>query len=452
MNLKKSNEKQFRSFWTPDEIYEGVDADRLSNFYEDDRFQRKPAGIHSDALAVYVSMWANTPPAGGLIAVGIEDDGKITGCTTQGQHAVEVERRIRNDLVPDAVFTTKRILATNAIGESDFVLLYRVQYREDRVVETNKGEAYFRRADSKHLLSEDEKRELRMERGQLSFELESCSLPWPDGFNQAAIRDWTLGVQRLKGLDATPEIPQALVSHRLGRMIRGAFMPNNACALLFANDPQEVVPGCMIRFQRIEGRQAATGADRNVVKDIQLTGRIPQLIEDTGVVLETHLRMYSRLGKGGKFYTAPEYPEEAWHEAIVSACAHRSYSLKGTNIFIKMFDDRLVVESPGGFPPLVTPENIYDVHHRRNWWLMDALYFLEFVKCENEGAKRIRRAMVDMELPEPEFEQKQVGAAVVRVTLRNNQAARQTWVDADVSTIIGVERAEELVGHRATRH
>ena len=48
------------------------------------------------------------------------------------------------------------------------------------------------------------------------------------------------------------------------------------------------------------------------------------------------------------------------------------------------------------------------------------------------------------ELPEPEFEQKQVGAAVVRVTLRNNQAARQTWVDADVSTIIGVGARRNL--------
>ena len=140
-------------------------------FMKTTAFNESRLGSTPMLLAVYVSMWANTPPAGGLIAVGIEDDGKITGCTTQGQHAVEVERRIRNDLVPDAVFTTKRILATNAIGESNFVLLYRVQYREDRVVETNKGEAYFRRADSKHLLSEDEKRGSEWSEGNLVLNL-----------------------------------------------------------------------------------------------------------------------------------------------------------------------------------------------------------------------------------------------------------------------------------------
>ena len=384
-------------------------------------------------------------PKGGVIVVGIDDqDGSVTGCTAKTENVVDVERRIRNELVPDAVFTTKRAFAINNNGVSDFVVLYRVQYRENQVVETNKGDAFIRRVDTRHLLSEDEKRELKMERGQLSFELEPCGLTWPEKFDVSAIRDWAAAVQRLKGLDAQPTIPQSLVTHRLGKIVHGEFAPNNACALLFALDPQEVVPGCMIRFQRIEGRDAATGKDRNVVQDKQVVGSVPQLIELTGQLLETHLRTYSKLGKAGKFYTAPEYPEEAWHEAIVNACAHRSYSLKGANIFVKMFDDRLVVESPGGFPPLVTPENIYEVHHRRNWWLMDALYFMEYVKCENEGAKRIRRAMAEAELPAPEFEQKQIGGAIVRVTLRNNQHARKTWVDADVSSLIGPERAKDL--------
>ena len=51
--------------------------------------------------------------------------------------------------------------------------------------------------------------------------------------------------------------------------------------------------------------------------------------------------------------------KKAWYEALVNACVHRSYNLKNMNIFIRMFDDRLEIESPGGFPPLVTPENIF---------------------------------------------------------------------------------------------
>jgi ATP-dependent DNA helicase RecG len=442
--FEEFDRKSVPELWTVDEIYDEAKADGFDNFYEDGRFERKRAVNQADKLAISVCMWANTPPDGGIVAIGIADDGQMTGCSSRAQELVEIERRIRSDLVPDAVAASKRVLVTNASGTSDFVLLYRVQYREDKVVETNKEEAYIRRANSCHLLTPDEKRELQMERGQLSFELEPCHLEWPDRFDLVAVKAWAAAVHRAKKVESEPLIPQILVNHKLGKTIKGQFAPNNACALLFARDPQEIVPGCMLRFQRIEGKETATGKERNVVRDVPVTGTIPQIIEIAGQTLETQLRVYSRLGKGGKFYTAPEYPEEAWHEAIVNACVHRSYSLKGANVFVRMFDDRLVVESPGGFPPMVTPKNIYDIHHRRNWWLMDALFFLDYVKCENEGAKRIRRAMADMNLPEPEFEQKQIGGALVRVTLRNNQHVRKAWIDADVSSIIGPERAAAL--------
>lgn len=389
-------------------------------------------------------MWANTPPDGGLIAVGVEDDGKVTGCKLRTDHTVEVERRIQSELVSDARFETKRIHAINVNGEPDFVLLYRIRYRDDKVVETNKGEAFIRRASSRHLLTYDEVRELRMERGQASFELEPCGLAWPDMFDTGQVADWTTAVARHKRLSEAGATTGMLIAHKLGKLVRGDFVPNNACALLFAKDPQEIVPGCIIRFQRIEGREAATGASRNVVHDIRITGTIPQLIERASETLATHLRTYRRLAKDGRFYTSPEYPPEAWQELIVNACAHRSYSLKGANIFIKMFDDRLVVESPGGFPPTVNKDNVYEVHHRRNWWLMDALFYLDYVQCENEGAKRIRRAMLDSELPEPMFEQKDISGALLRVTLQNNQAARQEWVDADVASIVGDATAKTL--------
>jgi ATP-dependent DNA helicase RecG len=114
------------------------------------------------------------------------------------------------------------------------------------------------------------------------------------------------------------------------------------------------------------------------------------------------------------------------------------------NIFVRMFDDRIEIESPGPFLPLVSPNNIYEVHHRRNFFLMDAMFYMDFVKCENEGAKRIRDAMRAMSLPAPEFSQKEIGHAVVRVTLRNNITHREQWVDKDVSDIVGQLVAQSL--------
>ncbi len=181
-----------------------------------------------------------------------------------------------------------------------------------------------------------------------------------------------------------------------------------------------------------------------MIKDIWLEGCIPELIVNTAKVLESQLREFSRLGEDGKFYTAPEYPYDAWFEAIVNACVHRSYGLKNMNIFIKMFDDRLIFESPGGFPPLVTPENIYVSHHPRNTHLMQAMFYLDFVKCHNEGTRRMRDTMEKMKLPVPEFEQIASGALAVRVTLRNNRKQRKVWIDSDVFHLLPAEVAVTL--------
>jgi len=114
------------------------------------------------------------------------------------------------------------------------------------------------------------------------------------------------------------------------------------------------------------------------------------------------------------------------------------------NIFVKMFDNRLVVESPGAFPPPVTPENIYDTHNPRNPHLMNALFYLDYVKCAHEGTRRMRDYMAAANLPEPEFAQKEIGTHQVHVTLRNNIEARKEFVDAGALKLIGESLYEQL--------
>jgi ATP-dependent DNA helicase RecG len=128
------------------------------------------------------------------------------------------------------------------------------------------------------------------------------------------------------------------------------------------------------------------------------------------------------------------------------------------NIFVKMFNDRLVVESPGGFPPFVTPDNIYESSHPRNPHLMSAMFHLHFVKAANEGTRRMREMMSKMNLPQPEFSEKDAGYNTqVRVTLRNSVKQRRLWVDSDVIAIVGEHLAKQLneeermaVNHAAT--
>jgi ATP-dependent DNA helicase RecG len=231
---------------------------------------------------------------------------------------------------------------------------------------------------------------------------------------------------------------------RLGKIKDGLFNPNLACTLLFAKDPQATVPGCKIRFLRFGGTIEKTGADYNAIKSAWIEGSVPEIIQQAEKVLEAQLREFMRLGDNGKFVSTAEYPKDAWYEAIVNACIHRSYNLKNMHVAIKMFDDRLEVESPGGFPPLVNPENIYEMHVPRNPHLMDAMFYLKFVLCAHEGTRRIKESMEKFGLPAPVFTETTSTAALVKVTLRNDVEHRRQFVDSDAFKVLGEEISKTL--------
>jgi len=430
---------------------------RIEALNEDRRFERKSAGVHAQEIGDYLSLFSNSAPDGGLIVVGVENDGKFSGChKAHYKHLNELERA-GDVFCADARFASKRVPILNSNHEEDFVILFRVQYRRDKVVETSKGEAYVRHGESKRRLNDDEKRELRIAKREIDFEQEQCSLSYPDDFDLDLVHRFAENFRRASSASSADD-RDILETRRLGRIINSQFMPNIACAAIFAKDPCSIIPGCKIRVLRFEGTQEGTGAKFNAVKDFTIEGNVPDLISRAESAVESQVRNFTRLGTDGKFFTAPEYPKDAWLEAIVNACVHRSYNLKNMNIFVKMFDDRLEIESPGGFPPLVTPKNIYDMHEPRNPKLMDALFILGRVQCAHEGTRRMRDTMTGMNLPAPEFVQEEVSGVGVRVTLRNNIAARKIFVDSDAAKLIGeaifqtlTEAERQIINYLAER-
>jgi ATP-dependent DNA helicase RecG len=385
-------------------------------------------------------MWANTKPSGGLIAIGMEKDGSVSGCSHLGETPLNELEKTGKDYCPESRAESRRVAVINEKGRQDFVVLFRIPYRDDKVVRTVAGRAFCRVGDEKKELDEDEVRELQIDKRELDLERESVlDLRWPTDFASDLIDAFCASVRSKWSLSGSQTNEEILQHRRLGKVLSGAFVPNTACVLVFATDPMEKFPGCKITFLRYDGEYEGTGERYNVVKDIPIEGPLPKLIVRAAEILESQLREFSALGKDGKFYTVPEYPRAAWYEALVNACVHRSYGIKSRPVFVKMFDDKLVIESPGGFPPTVTPENIYESHHPRNPNVMDALKYLDFVKCHNEGTRRMRDTMAEYRLPKPEFEQKSAdgGTYAVRVTLRNDSKFRKALPDARLSGLLG---------------
>jgi ATP-dependent DNA helicase RecG len=430
--------------WTPDEIFAAIETDLtvIERFKEDKRVERKPARIHARDLGDYLSVYANRQPHGGIILVGITDDGDIEGCSSLGSTRLNDLERAGSIYCPDARIETRSIRAYNRTGKPDFFLAIRVHYRADKLVETVRGEAFTRDGSSKRKLSEQEKREIRIKKREIDFEREDVPLRWPADFDQMLVHEYVTNYAATRKLTHHPTPEEILASTRLGRLDGSHFHPNVACALLFARDPRTLFPGAYIRFMRFAGRQERTGQKYNLIegKDFWIDGPLPRLIAEADDVIGSEIRKFTRLGSDGKFQTNPEYPKEAWLEAIVNACAHRSYNFSNMAISVKMFDDRIVVESPGGFHPPTTANTISTIgHNPRNPHLMNALFYFELVKCAREGTARMRESMSAAELPAPEFSEVDADGNMVRVILRNDIEHRKSFIDADIDVPISVD-------------
>jgi len=427
-----------------DELFEKMSAEIAVDASENERIERKTARIQSKSLGEYICMWANTAPDGGIILLGVEDKGELSGCgKVEVKHLNDLQRA-GDVYCPDARYSCRQVTVTNAKGAEDYILMMRVHYREDRLVETTSGQAFIRRGDSKRELDDAQKREIQIGKGQLNLESQPSSLAYPDDFNMPLVRDFVDRVRKEREIPTEHTLEEVLELRRLGRIRDGKFQPSLSCALLFAKDPQREVPGCKIHFVRFDGTTEKTGTEYNAIKTAWIEGSVPQLIEQAEKVVGAQLREFMRLGDDGKFASTSEYPKDAWYEAIVNACVHRSYNLNTMHIVIKMFDDRLEVESPGGFMPLVNPENIYDQHVPRNPHLMDALFYMKFVLCAHEGTRRIRESMAKLKLPAPVFREAASTAAMVRVTLKNDVEHRRQFVDSDAFEIFGETLSKAL--------
>lgn len=430
--LEALEKPRLDALFKPDQIFESDDPGFICRLTEDTRFDRKSGRIDSNGLAVCLSAFGNGPAVeGGVVAVGIEKDGKVTGCASLSEAKLQEIETAGRDQCPDGRFETRRIEILNFKGEVDFLVLIRIYYVESRLILLTNEQAYCRQADKCRKLTDSEKQEIRISKGERSFELEPATIAYPTDFREQNIANFVSKIRRSR--EVSDDVPSAKVmeSLRLGRAIDGKFLPNNVCVLMFANDAQQVFPGAYVHFLRYNGTEAKTGSQYNVVKDRIIEGTILDVIKETAAVLDANLREFTEF-KNGKFHSVAEYPRDAWYEAVVNAVCHRSYHARNSPVFVRMFDDHLEVESPGAFMPSVTPDNLY--HKPRNPFLMFVLREYGEVRCISEGTARIFREMDDAHLPKPTFRGTDTA---VSVTFRNEVANRTNSLDTEAYRVLG---------------
>ena len=361
---------------------------------EGQTFDLKSIQIDPKALAIPIVAMANAD--GGMLAIGISDKTrKIEGVN---QHTAKLNELLRvpfdfcNPSIPVAC---RYMDCTDDDGNPNRILLMDIP--ASQFLHTNQAdEAYIRVGDKSRKLTFEERMQLMYDKGERSYEDTAVYGATIDDIDMDAVAEYA----KLVGYGKSPLEDLRENNGFVTTNKKGEEDVSVACILLFGKNPQKFFPRSRTRFIRYEGVDEKVGAEMNVIKDVIFEGTILNQVRKTIEFIETQVREHTFLGQHGQFVTRRDYPEFVIQEMVVNACCHRAHNIKGTEIQIKMFDDRLVFESPddrlvfespGKLPGQVKPSNIRNTHFSRNPKIAAFLKAYHYVKEFGEGMDRICR-------------------------------------------------------------
>ena len=128
--------------------------------------------------------------------------------------------------------------------------------------------------------------------------------------------------------------------------------------------------------------------------------------EGEGLIVEflrKHLNIRSEI-RGMDRYDIYEIPIDALREALVNAIVHRDYSLRGTSIYVEIYDDRVVIVNPGGVPSGITKSNFGKESIRRNSIIADLFHRMGKVERIGSGIGKMKSLIESSGLKPPDFE------------------------------------------------
>jgi ATP-dependent DNA helicase RecG len=225
-------------------------------------------------------------------------------------------------------------------------------------------------------------------------------------FEDIACKDLSLKEISLKKVKSF--LQEANMSYKISKANLASFLTslsiyrkdkiNNAGALMFASKIEKFIPHTESIFAAFKGTDKTNIYDRNDVKDDLLIQ-----FNEAVAFLKKHLNVRSEI-RGFDRFDIYEIPLDALREAVVNAIVHRDYRIKGTSIYVRIYDDRVEIENPGGLPDGITKRDFGKSSVRRNPIIADLFHRMGIVERMGSGIERMRELMRNAGLKEPVFE------------------------------------------------
>ena len=313
----------------------------------------------------------------------------------------------------------------------------RVNVNKTRDLRKASDGAYYVRRGPQSLPVQDADRIqlLRRAKGLISQEDETLGAPISDVTNSIAILEFMMEIIP----EAEPEVwlrkQRLIVDNR----------PTVAGMLLFSDEPQVVVPKAAVKIYRYGTTDPEGSRDTLAFNPLAIEGNLYRQISqavDKTVELTEQVQKMTDSGLVGI-----RYPREALHEVITNALLHRDYA-HNDDVHIRIFDNRIEVESPGRLPAHITPKNILTERFARNPTIVRLIN--KFPNPPNkdvgEGLNTAFAAMAELRLREPDIIER---ANSVLVEIRHESLASPAQQIVEYlkhNDTIKNEKAREITG------
>lgn len=331
------------------------EANRILSIEEGHYADVKRIDIAPSKLSKTISAFANT--AGGEIFVGIAET-KTNGKTVRewagfpdleaaNAHIQVIESlgALGNHYLP--VFLTCK-------GKRGYVLHLNI-FKTTGVLNATDGIPYVRRnAQNLPVDTEEKLTRLKLNKGIVSFEDETLAIPL-----KAVVGSKVLG-SFIDNVTPSAEPQEWLES----QFLINSGKPTVAATLLFADQPQAALPKrSAVKIYRYKTKQDEGDRDTLAFDPVTIEGCLYDLINQSVSATKKLIEGLKRLGVRGM--EDVKYPHETLHEIVTNAVLHRDYSV-ASDIHIRIYDNRIEVESPGRLPGYVTVKNILGSQSARN--------------------------------------------------------------------------------------
>lgn len=364
--------------------------------YESERIEYKSQMIED--LYREVIAFANTE--GGVIYVGIDDQGNVTGIDHVDETYTRITNGIRDAIAPDVTIFVRYVLQENKV--------IRIEVGEGSnkpYFLKNKGMkpsgVYVRQGASSVQASFDQIRKMIKDSDDDNFEDLRC-LKQDLTFQSAQNAFQRYGVE---------------------------FAEEKYRVLGITNHGMYTNLGLLLSDECIHTIKIAVFSDELCTEfrdSREFSGSLFKQFEDSINYLDLCNKTVSTI-KGMIRFDKKDYPDEAIREALLNALVHRDYSFSGS-IIINVNDEKMEFISLGGLLPNLTKEDIQiGISQPRNKKLAEVFHRLHLIESYGTGIRRIFK-LYENHAVQPSIE---VTTNVFKITLPNMNAKHEAIEDRE---------------------